>query len=172
MLKNSIGLIFQMAINPGPKGQNGEREIAKILNKIVGTVRTTYGLSQLAKDDELFQRNQNQTAVGGSDLANPLYLEIEVKRQEQLSINTWWKQCVASAARTGGIAILVYRQNRKKWAVCMYADIPVFQGKTKTPSYLGLQRVQIDMDTFKTWFSLYYSEWLKFNEHIAFDIDR
>lgn len=88
-----------MTINVRQKGQEGEREIAKILNAIVAKVRDEFKLSQYATRDELFQRNQNQSAVGGSDLSNPLYLDIEVKRQEDLSVNSWWKQCIEAAER-------------------------------------------------------------------------
>ena len=138
-----------MGINVRQKGQEGEREIAKVLNNIVATVRRQHCLHQYATHDELFQRNQNQSAVGGSDLSCPFDLEIEIKRQEQLSVNTWWKQCIDSAARTNGIPILIYRQNRKAWRICMYGELPI-QGQT-SDSYMALRncRVEFDMDTFK-----------------------
>ena len=98
-----------MTINVRQKGQEGEREIAKILNQIVATVQAERQLPKYETRDELFQRNQNQSAVGGSDLSNPMGLEIEIKRQEALSVNTWWKQCVESAARTGGVPVLMFR---------------------------------------------------------------
>jgi hypothetical protein len=82
-----------MGINVRTKGAEGEREVAKMLNAIVATVRKELDLPQYATMDELFQRNQNQSAVGGADLSNNLGLEIEVKRQEALSVNSWWKQC-------------------------------------------------------------------------------
>ena len=69
-----------MTINVRTKGQTGEREVAKLLNAIVAKVRAKNALPKLATIDELFQRNQNQSAVGGSDLSNPLYLDIERKK--------------------------------------------------------------------------------------------
>ena len=152
-----------MTINVRQKGQEGEREIAKILNLIVAKVRDECKLKQYAKEDELFQRNQNQSAVGGSDLSNPLYLEIEVKRQEDLSVNSWWKQCITSAERTGGIPILIFRQNRKKWRVCMQAELPLFPECSKKYLAMPRVRVEVELDTFKEWFKMYYSEWVKHN---------
>ena len=145
-----------MTINVRTKGQDGEREVAKMLNGIVAEVRKASGLPALDTRDELFQRNQNQSAVGGSDLSNPLGLDIEVKRQEALSVTAWWKQCVEAANRSGGIPILIYRQNRKAWRVCMYADIPLQARGTSSYKSLGPCRVEIDIDTFKAWFLNYY----------------
>lgn len=152
-----------MAIHVVNKGKEGEREVAKILNGIVAKVRDELKLPQFATRDELFQRNQNQSAVGGSDLSNPLYLDIEVKRQEQLSINTWWKQCTEAAARSGGIPVLIFRQNRKPWRVCMLADIPLQPSGASAYRTLGPCRVEIDLDTFKAWFKTYYTDWAKRN---------
>jgi len=149
-----------MTINVRTKGQEGEREIAKILNLIIADVRAAYKLPQYATNDELFQRNQNQSAVGGADLSNPMNLEIEIKRQEQLSVNTWWKQCVTSAGRTGGLAILVFRQNRKSWRVCLEGELPLQPAGTGTHSSIGPCRVEVDLDTFKAWFKAYYTKWL------------
>jgi len=147
-----------MAINVRTKGQEGEREVAKMLNSIVATVRSELGLHNYATNDELFQRNQNQSAVGGADLSNPLQLEIEVKRQEALSVNTWWKQCVDSAARTGGVPVLMYRQNRKGWRVCMCGELPLQPVGVPPYSTLGPCRVEVDVDTFKAWFRNYYTK--------------
>lgn len=149
-----------MAINVRTKGQEGEREIAKILNGIVRDVRISLKLPVYETNDELFQRNQNQSAVGGADLSNPMGLEIEIKRQEQLSVNTWWKQCVTSADRTKGIPILMFRQNRKAWRICMEAEIPLQAAGSSSYSSLGPCRVEIDLDTFKAWFKSYYTKWV------------
>lgn len=152
-----------MPINVRTKGQEGEREIAKILNGIVGEVRAASGWPVLAVNDELFQRNQNQSAVGGADLSNPMGLEIEIKRQEQLSVNTWWKQCEASAKRTGGVPVLLFRQNRKPWRVMLPGELPLVAPNSTGYSNLGPCRVEIDLDTFKSWFRAYYNRWLSEN---------
>ncbi|QJI53337.1 endonuclease [Alteromonas phage vB_AcoS-R7M] len=147
-----------MPINVRTKGQTGEREVAKILNDIVNEQRELWGYPELAVEDYYFQRNQNQSAVGGDDLTSPMPLAFEVKRQEKLSVNTWWKQCTASANRTGYIPILIYRQNRKPWKVRMYATIPV-----EVSGYRGAlynNPVELDLDTFKAWFTEYTKRWL------------
>jgi hypothetical protein len=100
------------------KGQIGEREIADMLNPIVNKVREELSLPALEKPQ--VQRNQNQSAVGGCDLTGTFCFAIEVKRQEQLSINTWWAQCVKSAGERKEIPVLLFRQNaapgqRTKW---------------------------------------------------------
>lgn len=105
------------------KGQGGEREVQEMLNDIYLKVLVECGLPIPEKRDLPFQRNQNQSAVGGSDLSNPFGLEIEVKRQEVLSIDTWWRQCESSAKRTGGEPILIFKQNRKKWRVILFTHL-------------------------------------------------
>lgn len=149
-----------MGANPRTKGQSGEREVAKIMNDIVDEVRAEKGLPLLDVIDKPFQRNQNQSAVGGDDLTNPYRLSIEVKRQEALSINSWWKQCVTSSERFDNIAILIFKQNRKKWRVWMWGNLPM-QPVTAT-SYKALehQKVEVDLDTFKEWFRAYLQGWL------------
>lgn len=142
-----------MGINIRQKGQQGEREISKMLNDIVDEVRQAYGYPPIPEKDKPFQRNQNQSAVGGSDLSNPFGLEIEVKRQEQLSVNSWWKQCVASAERTGGRPILIYRQNRKAWQVRMTANLQL--GDT---SYI-VAPANVDLDAFRQWFRQFYTDY-------------
>lgn len=142
-----------MAINVRQKGQTGEREIADMLNYIIYQVMKELGYpeQEALKAMGTVQRNQNQSAVGGNDLTNCLGLSIEVKRQEELSVGTWWKQTVAAAERNGEVPVLMYRQNRKPWHVrtLMWANVP------------GAGQVQIlgemDIDNFKRWFH----EWAK-----------
>lgn len=107
-----------MAINIRNKGAGAEREIATILNGIIFTV-----LKKLEFPNErinkfpFVERRQNQSASGGSDLCNTFGLSIEVKRQEALAINTWWKQCTTSAMQTNEHPVLIYRQNKTPWKV-------------------------------------------------------
>lgn len=140
-------------VNIRAKGQNGEREVQAILNEIVQRVRSEQGFPLYEDRDLPFQRNQNQSAVGGDDLTNPFQLAIEVKRQETLSVNTWWKQCVQSATRSGGRAILIYRQSRKPWRVVMTGLLHFTPNGSK---YLGPVPVEVDVETFKQWFAEYY----------------
>lgn len=140
-----------MSINIRTKGATGEREVCKMLNAIVDQVRADKGLEPLEKEDAPFQRNQNQTAVGGADITNPFELSIEVKRQEQLSVGSWWDQCVTSANRTHEIPILIFKQNRKKWRVCMNVELAIAENQ-----YLSFVRAEIELDVFKQWFKYYY----------------
>ena len=129
-----------MGINIRQKGAEGERQVATALNDIANKVLTTLGQPLPLKP--LVQRNQNQTAVGGSDLTNPFGFCIEVKRQEQLSINTWWKQCMQAKLEFGGIPILVFKQNREKWRVIMMLHCPLVDAP---------YRAEIAWDDFLDW---------------------
>ena len=104
-------------VNIRTKGQNGEREIADALNGIIYLVHQQAGMPFPPKP--IVQRNQNQSAVGGADLTGTGKYVIEVKRHENLAINTWWKQCETSAKELNGIPVLIYRQSRQPWTVVM-----------------------------------------------------
>lgn len=102
-----------MAINIRQKGQEGEREVQRALEPIVRKLMGEFGMQ--VPEKPIIQRNQNQSAVGGSDLSNTFGMAIEIKRQEQLSVGTWWAQCVKAAAENNECPVLLYRQNGKKW---------------------------------------------------------
>ena len=113
-----------MAINSRTKGRAGEQEVCRWLNSIAAEAYRSKGLEP--PETPLFQRNQNQTAVGGSDITNPYGLSIEVKRHEQLAVDTWWQQCYESAVTFGGIPVLLYRQNgKRKWRAVMMVHVPL-----------------------------------------------
>lgn len=138
-----------MGINIRQKGQEGEREIQRVLEPIVRKVLERNGITLPEK--AIIQRNQNQSAVGGSDLSNTFGLAIEVKRQEALSINTWWAQCATAAKDNDEWPVLLYRQNGKKWrcVTLLWLHLPA-----------GAQRqgrAEFDMDTFLAWFE----EWVE-----------
>lgn len=144
-------------VNIRQKGARGEREVCDMMNDIVIGVRSTLKLPELEKRDLPFQRNQLQTAVGGDDITNPFKLSIEVKRQEQLSINTWWKQCKASAERfQGNTPILIFKQSCKKWRVMMETWVPLIGSRAYGPV-----RVELSIDDFKGWFTNYCLEFYK-----------
>lgn len=135
-----------MGINIRAKGQEGEREVARALNSIVESVLTKHGMA--IPDKPVVQRNQNQSAVGGSDLKNPFRVAIEVKRQEALSINTWWRQCLASAVADGEIPVLVFRQNgRRDWRCILFVDVPLPGGV-----HVSKVRAEIEWGDFLQWF--------------------
>ncbi len=142
-----------MSINIRKKGACGERDICNILNELVDLVREEiFELRPLEKDCRKFQRNQNQSAVGGSDISNDLGLSIEVKRQETLSLNTWWKQTLDSAEKEGGLPILFCRKSRQPWRVFMLQNLRVVHDVTMSEPV----RVEISISDFKKWFYDYY----------------
>ncbi len=122
------------------KGHDFERFIARELNECVDSVRAEWGLEPAEVPQ--VQRNQNQSAVGGDDFAGTLHFAIEAKRQEQLSIASWWKQAQVSAAREGREPVLVFKQNRKPIQVML--RLCTIDGL--------LMRVVIEWEDFKTVF--------------------
>lgn len=137
-----------MGINIRQKGQEGEREVARLLNGIIAEVmrELDFPEEQIEQAATTVQRNQNQSAVGGCDLSNCLGLSIEVKRQEQLSVGIWWKQCLAAAEANQEMPVLIYRQNRKPWRIRTYAWINLPDGKHVRAE------VEFDKPTFENWF--------------------
>lgn len=148
-----------MGIDVRAKGAEGEREVARILNGIIVQVMTgmAFPPEQIEAAAKSVQRNQNQSAVGGCDLSNVFGMAIEVKRQEQLAVPTWWRQCVASAERNNELPVLVYRQNRKAWHVRTYAWLILPGGEPGSWSRQKQCVAEFDMDTFKAWFA----EWVR-----------
>ena len=138
-----------MSINIRQKGQEGEREVQRALEPIVRRVMEAGGYA--LPDKPIIQRNQNQSAVGGSDLINTFGMCIEVKRQEQLSINTWWKQCTTAATENSEHPVLLYRQNGKKWrcVTTLWLHLP---GGAQQQA-----RAEMDWDSFLHWFE----EWVR-----------
>lgn len=144
-----------MTINVVNKGKAGEREVATLLNGIVVQVMTAmaYPPEVIAAATKTVQRNQNQTAVGGCDLTNVFGMAVEVKRQEQLSIGTWWRQCVASAEKNDELPVLIYRQNRKPWRVRTYAWLTLPGAAPGAWNRQQMIVAEFDIDTFKGWFA-------------------
>ena len=131
------------------KGKTGEREVADAMNYCIYLAMKELGYPQeeALKGMATIQRNQIQTAIGGADLIGCYGLAVEVKRQETLSLNTWWKQCELSANRDNSVPVLIYRQNKQKWRVRTYLWIPLPEGhQMKTVA-------EIDWDTFRVWFT-------------------
>ena len=117
------------------KGANGEREALKWFMERFPDLGNLY-------------RNLEQTRSGGADCLCIDGIALEVKRQESLSIPSWWIQTKNQARRTSRLPILMYRQNRKKWVFCIpsYLLIPYSIG------YLSLTE-----EEFHKWFALYLS---------------
>lgn len=141
-------------VNIRQKGASGEREICDVLNSIIQQVmrKMDYPAEEVLAAGKTVQRNQNQTAVGGNDLTNTFGMSIEVKRQEALSVNTWWKQTTDAAQRNDEHPVLLYRQNGKKWnCVTMgYVELP-------NSKFIKI-RMAMDFDDFKLWFENWVGE--------------
>ena len=88
------------------KGQRGEREICKILTEKLGGE---------------FKRNLMQTAEGGYDVLGLKGWAIEVKFQEKLQLENWWKQTVEQAG-TDKKPVLFFRRSREDWRVAVQYD--------------------------------------------------
>lgn len=86
------------------KGQRGEREVCALLHEHLGTE---------------FKRNLMQTAEGGHDVLGLKGCAIEVKRQEKLQVEKWWKQTVGQASDVGQLPVLFFRRNKESWTVAV-----------------------------------------------------
>ena len=84
------------------KGQRGEREICKLLAEKLGGE---------------YKRNLMQTQDGGYDVLGLEGFAIEVKFQEKLSIEKWYKQTVDQA--DGKIPVLFFRRSREPWRIAI-----------------------------------------------------
>lgn len=74
------------------KGQRGEREVIKLLQPTVTRCYMEKGL-----DVPSLERNLMQSRAGGFDIVGLEWMALEVKRQEVLNVNLWWKQTCAQA---------------------------------------------------------------------------
>ena len=131
------------------KGKAAEREVVNLLEPIVQAV---YKELDIGTGDKVIQRNQNQSSVGGCDLSNTFGLAIEVKRQETLNLNAWWKQTCKSAERNQELPVLIYRQSHKSWNVVMHVAVELPYNQKL--SVVG----QISIDDFLIWFE----QWVRF----------
>lgn len=135
-------------VNARQKGARGEREIVHLLN---GTIEGLMSSQEWPEDvvstaRSCIQRNQNQTAVGGSDLSNVFGLAVEIKRCEKLLIEQWWIQCVSQAKRNNEHPVLLYRQSNNPWRCITLGHAPLPGGR------MSSMRVQFEEDAFVTWF--------------------
>ena len=95
------------------KGKRGEREVAKIIQKVLDEI---YG-----ENAPRIQRNTLQSDKGGFDLVGLEDFAIEVKRHEKLDIKSWWRQTVRQAGKDK-FPILFYRQNNTPWNIMFIDD--------------------------------------------------
>ena len=142
-----------MGININVKGKTGEREMVNHLEPIVQKQLKMAGYPETAV--KVVQRNQNQSAVGGGDISI-FGLALEIKRQETLTVDKWWKQTITSAQRNGETPVLLYRQNRKQWRCVLNGAIALPICSQAIYSAQSA-RVEVSFETFLTWFE----EWVR-----------
>ena len=82
------------------KGASGEREVLRLLGELLG---------------EALERNLSQSRAGGADCICVKGFAIEVKRQERLNRQAWWRQAVDQASKENAEPMLLYRRSREKW---------------------------------------------------------
>ena len=81
------------------KGANAERELVRALGEYLNLD---------------VRRNLSQVRDSGHDL-DGLPVALEVKRQEQLKLGSWWEQAVTQAEEARKPPALAYRQSRQPW---------------------------------------------------------
>lgn len=116
------------------KGKRAEREVIKLLKPILEKVYAEAGID----DIPMLQRNTLQSDKGGYDIVGLDWLAIEVKHQESLSVNTWWRQTIEQA-KPGQQATLFYRKNNVKWQVVIMTFVCIGDGYIPVRSTLAVE---------------------------------
>lgn len=93
-------------INSKQKGARGERAIAEILRE--------HGFTDARRTAQYCGNTGDASDVVGLD-----GFHVEVKHQERIEIDKWWKQTTHDAKESGTIPLLVFRKNRQDWRVCL-----------------------------------------------------
>ena len=109
-----------MPLNQRTKGSCGEREFCKILNERLNLKKPA-------------ERNITQSRFGGADIMTVRPFAIEVKRGETLQLDKWWLQALRQRTKRCPIAVLAYRQNRRKWRVRIEAGYVMKKKFIKDP---------------------------------------
>jgi hypothetical protein len=129
------------------KGKRGEREIADLFIELMKKVERK--LWKSGYSDEV-KRNTLQSDRGGYDLVGIPGLAIEIKRQETLNINTWWKQTLEQA-KGSLMPVLIYRQNNKPWKVRTMVYLSIMGNGKYVVSELSI-------DDFLSSYEIYYND--------------
>lgn len=103
------------------KGKRGEREVIALLQPIVDKVYAEFeGMRDARTGYEVkgprLQRNTLQSDSGGFDIVGLEWLALEVKFQETLNVEVWWRQTCGQASE-GQVPVLFYRKSRVEWKV-------------------------------------------------------
>jgi hypothetical protein len=87
------------------KGAAGEREALKELGDELGAS---------------LKRNLSQTRDSGEDCLCVKGFAIEIKRQEELSRPSWWRQACKAADKRGVEPMVLYRRNKEPWQALIH----------------------------------------------------
>ncbi len=132
------------------KGQRGEREVIALLqNQVTLAYAAMRNEGYELGTEPRLQRNTIQSDRGGYDIAGLKWMALEVKFQETLHVDAWWKQTVEQSGK-GQEPVLVYRQSRQPWRVCMWKPMTV--GGGGSPTFEVCYRVQISIEDFLDYF--------------------
>lgn len=127
------------------KGKRGEREVINQLQEILDRVRTRRGLPRM-----LLERNLLQAHLGGCDMFGLEWLALEVKRQEYISVEPWWRQTVEQAGPKQ-TPVLVWRASHQPWRVRLRGVIQIFEAAS----------MPVVMDVSWEWFLQYFEQRLE-----------
>ena len=95
-----------MMVNSKRKGNNGEREFAKLCRFEGYDVR----------------RGQQYNGLEGEDCVGLPGVHVEVKRVERLNINDAMHQSIRDSRIGGKVPIVAHRKNNEPWLITMTAE--------------------------------------------------
>lgn len=96
------------------------------------------------------ERNLEQTRYGGADINGVPGMEVEVKREQQHNIRTWWGQVTKAAKRTGKRPLLCHRKDRCQWGFRTWAYVVEYD--SNGAGVLVPLVVDLDIAQAETWF--------------------
>jgi Holliday junction resolvase len=134
------------------KGAVGEREIKDRFIAAMAWIEAQFVIEGEPQSEKV-KRNSTQSDRGGHDLIGIPGLCIEVKRQEALSVGSWWEQAVTQATRFGGLPVLIYRQNKRAWRVRTW-------GALHLDGASAWAVVECELEEFMRFYGSVYFEWL------------
>ncbi len=138
-----------MALAPGgakQKGSAGEYEVISLLTGWAASIGIRLVL----------ERNLEQVRHGGADINGVPGLEIEVKRVEATGINSWWKQVLKAADKSGKRPFLIHRRNRQPWRVRVHLYAAEY-----TAEHVGVTIplvVDLELEDARRWFQGYLGQ--------------
>jgi hypothetical protein len=107
--------MWKKVINVRSKGQRGERDFIKIIQRAADQV--------LGEGVIHYTRNIEQTRNGGADVCCDVEMydcySFEVKTQEKLLLNKWWQQAFRQGRDSERVPVLAYKQSRQPWLIMM-----------------------------------------------------